>query len=132
VSEDVKKIRRERFAQVVKERGAEAVADALGVTVGRVSHMKVGRKAIGGDHARDMEKALKLPAYWFDGHIASGVQESRASYHGVFLTRAGAMLAAEWEKLDVADRVHIEEEILKRVAEKKRASVRQSQHKLKD
>jgi hypothetical protein len=53
-------------------------------------------------------------------------EELKQAYHGVWLTRAGALLAAEWEKLDVADRAEIEGQILTRVAKLKRHERSQS------
>ncbi len=106
-----------------------AVSEAIDVSPGYVSHMKTGRKAIGGDYARQIEKLLKLPAYWLDGDMAPGVQEPKAMYHGVMVTRTGLLFAAEWEKLDIADRADIENEVLKRVAAKKVAKLKSSRGK---
>lgn len=52
----------------------------------------------------------------------NSIAEPRASYHGILLTRAGAMLAAEWEKLEANDRYEIEQDIIQRVAKKVRSS----------
>jgi len=52
----------------------------------------------------------------------STIREPTSSYHGVQLTRSGALLAAEWEKLDVSDRAEIEGEILARVGRRVRGS----------
>jgi transcriptional regulator with XRE-family HTH domain len=52
----------------------------------------------------------------------NGDQEPRLSYHGVLLTRSGALLAAEWEKLDVRDRAEIEGIIFARVGERVRSA----------
>lgn len=59
-----------------------------------------------------------------------GVREPTMAYHGIYLTRAGAMLGAEWEKLDVADRIEIENEIMTRVARSMRS--RRSKHPAAD
>lgn len=116
-------IRRRRFGELLKTFSVASVCEALDVTPGYVSHMKTGRKGIGGDYARKIEKALGLSKYWLDGELATGAdREAKASYHGVMLTRAGALLAAEWEKLDVADRAEIEGEIYARVAKKVRGA----------
>ena len=53
----------------------------------------------------------------------SDVREATAPYHGIQLTRSGAMLGAEWEKLDIEDRTRIEAEILMLVAARKREEV---------
>ena len=52
--------------------------------------------------------------------LRGGISEPKALYHGVLLTRAGALLAADWERLDVADRIEIEEQIRERVRDKVR------------
>lgn len=52
----------------------------------------------------------------------TGTHEQRMQLHGVLLTRAGAMLAAEWEKLEAPDRYEIEQDIMQRVARKVRAN----------
>lgn len=76
--------------QSVETRKLPQIAYALGVTV---------EELIGGD---------------------MGSKEPRQPYHGIMLTRAGAMLGAEWEKLDTADRYEFEREIMERVAKKVR------------
>jgi transcriptional regulator with XRE-family HTH domain len=53
----------------------------------------------------------------------SEVREPTAPYHGIQLTRSGAMLGAEWEKLDIDDRTRLEAEILTLVAAKKRGEL---------
>lgn len=65
-------------------------------------------------------KALGLSVEQLLGNESTTVRDATSAYHGVQLTRAGALLAAEWEKLDVSDRAEIEGIILTRVASKKR------------
>jgi len=119
MTDDTKETRRARFAELLKIRSVDQLCQALDVTPARISHMKTGFKGIGGDYARKIESALGLPRYWLDGD-AHAVKEPRQAYHGIYLTRAGALLAAEWEKLDVIDRAEIEADIHTRVAKKKR------------
>jgi len=61
-----------------------------------------------------LERDAHIPKGWLDGD--DSVSEPTLLYYGASLTRAGALLAAEWEKLDVADRAEIESEIHMRVA----------------
>lgn len=123
VPDDVREIRRSRFLQLLRTRKIVELAGILDVSDNYLSRVKTGRKSIGEQYARDWEMRLGLPKYWFDGLSEPSARESTALYHGVELTRAGALLAAEWEKLDVADRAELEGEILARVAKKKRASL---------
>lgn len=125
-------VRKAKFQELVRLRGAKALADALGISEGYVSFMKTGRKTIGGDYAREVEKKLGLPAYWLDGELGPKIQEPRQAYHGVFLTRAGALLGAEWEKLDVADRAELETAIYERVARRMRGKRRAPEIRDKD
>lgn len=120
VPDDVKKIRHQRFLQLLRTKKAVELAGILGVADNYISRVRSGIKSIGEESARDWEKKLGLPKYWFDGLANDSARESTAMYHGVELTRAGALLAAEWEKLDVGDRAELEGEIFSRVAKKKR------------
>jgi len=123
---DPKKIRHFRYLELLKTRKASELAALLGVEANYLSRVKSGPdakggKAIGADTAREWEKKLGLPQYWFEGPDVPGMREATAIYHGVRLTRAGALLAQEWEKLDLSDRIEIETQILERVARKIRA-----------
>jgi len=86
-------------------------AAALGKRQSQISDMLSGRKSFGEKVCSTMEKNANLPAGYF----------SVVLLHGVALTRAGALMASEWEKLDVGDRIEIEQEIHARVAKKVRA-----------
>ncbi len=63
-----------------------------------------------------------------------GSSEPKQAYHGILLTRAGAMLGSEWEKLDVLERTEVEQDIMTRVArrvrtERGRPTPRDPKHK---
>ena len=113
----LREFRRTRFLEILRERKAVDLVEVLGVPADYISRVKTGRKGIGEQYARAWEKALGKPEFWFDkpDNLVPMVAEDRALYHGILLTRAGALLAAEWEKLDVADRIEIEETIRQRV-----------------
>ena len=87
----------------------------------QLSDMLRGAKSFGEKAARKIEGLAGMPAGYLDGDTLD-VQGITALYHGIALTRAGALLAAEWEKLDLTDRIEIEQEIQARVARKVRQS----------
>lgn len=125
VPDTLKFIRHERWLELLRTRKASELAKLLGVDANYLSRVKKGPKAkdgkaIGEGNARLWEKKLGLPQYWFDGPNGGPAPEKQALYHGIALTRAGALLAAEWEKLDLADRIEVETMILERVAKQKR------------
>lgn len=114
------KRRQERLGQLIlsKKLTVNEIAEAVGVMNNYVSQVRHGHKNLSGDKAREWEKSLGLPAGWLDGD--EPISDVRMPYHGYLLTRAGAELAAEWEKLPVGDRAEIEALILTRVARQKR------------
>lgn len=120
----LREFRRKRFLEVLRTHRAVDLVDVLGVPADYISRVKTGRNGIGEEYARSWERLLGKPEYWFDKPDATipAVAEKKALYHGILLTRAGAQLAAEWERLDVADRIEIKELIRQRV----RDSIRQS------
>lgn len=126
MANEVGKIRHLRYLELLRTTKAVDLAERLGVEANYLSRVKKGPgkkggKAIGEDSAREWEKLLDLPRYWFDGAPeASGVREPTSLYHGVRLTRAGALFAEEWEKMDLADRIEVEADVLQRVAKKVR------------
>lgn len=121
VPDRLKKIRHGRFLELLDKYRAVELAKLLSKPDNYISNVKNQRKAIGEDLAREWEQTLGLPKYWFDGNDqGSQIAEPKSPYHGVYLTRAGALLAAEWEKLDIQDRVEVEEIILTKVAAMKR------------
>lgn len=85
----------------------------------QIADMLSGTKSFGEKVARKLEALAKMPELWLDRDDVS--DEPRLSYHGVMLTRAGALLGAEWEKLDVSDRIEMQLEIEARVKRKKLA-----------
>ncbi len=125
----LKERRRIRFGELVTEwlskgKKAKDLAEALDVPPDYVSRCKTGTKGIGENNAREWERLLKKPEYWFDKTNAELEVAHRAepmlAYHGVLLTRAGALLAAEWEKLDVGDRIEVEAMVMTKVGQKVR------------
>lgn len=75
------------------------------------------RKNLAEELAREIETKLKLAPGWLDRE--TDADDPRLAYHGVLLTRAGALLGAEWEKMDVADRIEIQQDIERRVKRRK-------------
>lgn len=126
MAKDTAKIRHLRYLELLRTTKAVELAERLGVEANYLSRVKKGPgskggKAIGEDLARSWEKTLGLPRYWFDGASdATAVREPTQVYHGVRLTRAGALLAQEWEKLDLPDRIDVESDVLQKVAKKVR------------
>lgn len=126
MADDMAKIRHGKYLELLRRMKAVELAERLGVEANYLSRVKKGPgkkggKAIGEDSAREWEKLLGLPRYWFDGAPeGSGVREPTSLYHGVRLTRAGALFAEEWEKMDLSDRIEVEADVLQRVAKKVR------------
>lgn len=83
----------------------------------QIAELLSGKRSFGEKLARLLETQASMPPGWLDRDDA-GPGEQRLLYHGVALTRAGALLGAEWEKLDLTDRIEIEEEIRQRVQKK--------------
>ena len=81
-----------------------------------VSDLLRGAKSFGEKAARAIEDRAKMPPGYPD--TESDDEEPRLMYHGVMLTRSGALLGAEWEKLDVVDRIEMEEVVRRRVQKK--------------
>jgi len=86
-----------------------------------ISEILAGKRAFGERLARQVERKVKMPERYLDG-VSDGAKEQKAPYHGILLTRAGALLGAEWEKLDLAQRSDFENAIYTAAAEKIRAS----------
>lgn len=128
MADNTAKIRHAKYLELLRRTKAVELAERLGVEANYLSRVKKGPgkkggKAIGEDSAREWEELLGLPRYWFDGvPDAAGVREPTALYHGVRLTRAGALFAEEWEKMDLSDRIEVEADVLQRVAKKVRDS----------
>jgi hypothetical protein len=88
-----------------------------------ISEMLAGKRPLGERVARQMEQKARMPPEYLDG-ISGGTKEASSPYHGILLTRAGASLGAEWEKLDIDRRAHYEALIYGEVAKKARNSRR--------
>ena len=93
---------------------------SFAVSIGKgqsyISDLLRGEKSFGEKAARNIEVKAKMPHGYLDAE--SDDEEPRLMYHGVMLTRSGALLGAEWEKLDLVDRIELEEEIRRRVQKK--------------
>lgn len=128
---DIQELRRERLREWIRLNYDSVVmrfCQAVGKAQSQMADMLDGRKSFGEKVARDLEKLAHMPPLYLDTDPGSyAVREPTMGYHGIQLTRAGALLAAEWEKLDISDRVEMESEILTRVAKGVRA--RRKTHK---
>jgi hypothetical protein len=117
---DIQELRRQQLREWIKFNHESVVmrfAAAINKPQPQVADMLSGRKSFGEKVARQIEQLAKMPPMYLDtppGGLA--VREPTLGYHGVQLTRAGALLAAEWEKLDVAKRLKFETKILAEVA----------------
>ena len=98
------------------EGNATAFAASVGKKQSYIADLLRGEKSFGEKAARAIEVAAKMPYGHLDAE--SDDEEPRLMYHGVMLTRSGALLGAEWEKLDLVDRIELEEEIRRRVQKK--------------
>lgn len=92
-----------------------------GLNQSHLSEMFAGKRPIGERVARTIETKAKMPARHLE-KFSGAVKEASAPYHGILLTRAGAQLGAEWEKLDIVRRAHYEQLIYGEVAQKIRTS----------
>jgi hypothetical protein len=118
--------RRERLQELINSRydgNQTRFAEKIGRRQSQISDTLRDKKSFGEKLATDIEKAEHLPKGWLSRR-ENDSGEPTAFYHGVALTRAGALLAAEWEKLDLQDRIDIENEIHARGAKKARESRR--------
>lgn len=131
-SVEIKELRRSRLRQWIVDQfagNASEFARFVKRTQPQIQDMLDGRKSFGEKVARSIEKAARMPpGHLDDVRIANEVREPAALYHGVMLTRAGALLGAEWEKLQLSDRIEVEQDIQARVAR----HVREARKKLKD
>lgn len=91
----------------------QQLAKAAGVSQQLITKLETG-SAMETRKLHQIAKALQTSVDDLMGE--DGVRESTAPYYGIQLTRAGAMLAAEWEQLSLADRIDAEEYILARRA----------------
>lgn len=119
VPDSTKEVRHARFLELLKKHRAKDLAVKLDKPENYISNVKNRRKAIGEDLAREWEKLLGLPKYWFDGHDSVNEPPAKYTAYGVSVTRAGMLLAAEWENLDLDERIEVEQDIHERVKRKK-------------
>lgn len=96
-----------------------AFADSVGRKQPQISDVLSGAKSFGEKLARRIEGEAHMPPRYLDGPDMSG--QLTALYHGVKLTRSGALLGAEWEKLPIDMRAEFEEKILAAVAKQIRS-----------
>jgi hypothetical protein len=115
---EIQEHRRKRLRQWIEQHHAGNVSNfarLVKMQQSQVADTLDGRKSFGEKVARKFETRAKMPLEWLDANAPApkaSAQDLKVAYHGVYLTRAGAELAAEWEKLDVVDRVRHEEAIL--------------------
>jgi hypothetical protein len=83
----------------------------------RLADILAKRKPFGEKYARKVEDAAKMSPKHLDG-LSGEAKAGLAAYHGIFLTRAGALLGAEWEKLDLDQRIDFEQKIYAAAAKK--------------
>lgn len=118
---EIQELRRRRLRDWIKANHESVVmrfAASINKPQSQVADMLDKRKSFGEKIARQIERLAKMPPLYLDTDpsAGSGAREPTLAYHGIQLTRAGALLAAEWEKLDLADRLELERQILMRVA----------------
>lgn len=99
------------------EGNVSAFARAADLHQPRIAEILGGTKSFGEKYARKVETNAKMPAGHLDGLSGAG-KAGMAAYHGIFLTRAGALLGAEWEKLDLTQRIDFEQKIYAAAAKK--------------
>src|SRR5690348_14141815 len=90
--------RRANLAAWIKknyEGNVSAFARATELHQPRLAEILANTKPFGEKYARKVEEAAKMPAGHLDGLSGAG-KAGMAAYHGIFLTRAGALLGAEW------------------------------------
>lgn len=110
-------IRRQRLRQWIDAKhggNITAFADSIGRKQPQISDVLAGAKSFGEKLARRIEDKAGMPKRYLDGPDVTG--QLTALYHGVKLTRSGALLGAEWEKLPIDLRADFEEKILAAVA----------------
>lgn len=67
MANDLRKIRQERLNELLRTQyKATDLARLVGVVDNYISRAKTGKKGIGEESAREWERKLGLPAYWFD------------------------------------------------------------------
>jgi hypothetical protein len=79
-----------------------------------------GTKAFGEKLARKLEVEARMPRLYLDNVPLPPSKEAPMALFGVEIDRAGVLLGAEWGKLDLKDRIEIEQDIYARVAKKVR------------
>lgn len=120
---EIQELRRHQLREWIRFNYQSVVmrfAADIGKPQPQVADMLSGRKSFGEKVARQIEKLAEMPPMYLDTDPevagAHSVREPTLGYHGVQLTRSGALLAAEWEKLDVVKRLKYETKILADVA----------------
>jgi hypothetical protein len=119
--EDVRRSNLRAWIASSPEANVTAFARKWNLRQSHLSEILSGKRPFGERLARSIEKKAKIPRDYLD-RINDGPKEPTASYHGISLTRAGALLGAEWEKLDLDKRIEYEQKIYAEVAKKVRNS----------
>jgi hypothetical protein len=121
---DIQDVRREALRAWIKaspEKNVTQFAAKWKLNQSHLSEMLAGKRVLGERAARNIERKAKIPPRHLEG-LSGGTKEAAVPYHGILLTRAGAALGAEWEKLDIDRRAHFEQMIYSEVAKKIRSS----------
>ena len=116
---EIAEVRRRRLRAWIAEKfGGKALrfAKSIDRPQPQIAEILRGKRPFGEKIARALEDEAKMPPGWLDRE--DGSAEQKLLYHGIALTRAGAQLGAEWEKLDLGDRIEVEEDIRQRVQRK--------------
>lgn len=119
--EDIRRSNLRAWIASSEEKTVTAFCRKWGLRQSHLSEILAGKRPIGERLARSIEKKAKIPPDHLD-RVNDGPKEPVASYHGIALTRAGALLGAEWEKLDLDKRIEFEQRIYAEVAKKVRSS----------
>lgn len=110
-------IRRKRLRQWIDAKhggNISAFAESIGRKQPQISDVLSGTKSFGEKLARRIEDRAQMPKRYLDGPDV--YDQLTALYHGIQLTRSGALLGAEWEKLPIDKRAEFENKIHAEVA----------------
>jgi hypothetical protein len=124
--EDVRRSNLRAWVRSSPEENVTAFCRRWNLRQSHLSEILAGKRPFGERLARSIEKKAKIPPEQLD-RVSDGPKEPSAAYHGISLTRAGALLGAEWEKLDLDKRIEYEQKIYAEVAKKVRTSRRPTQ-----
>jgi hypothetical protein len=122
---DIQEIRRARLKAWIANHydgNVSQFAEAAKRPQPRIADVLAGRKKFGEKLARAIEIDAKIPPWYLDDKQPIGAGGQAQMLYGTLISSAGVLLGAEWEKLDVKDRIEMEQEIQARVARKVRTT----------